>query len=118
VNEPTERSTWEPGAYGLEPDRGLFVATKVNAVAQRDGLQVNPFCFAVIDSSGQKYDANITGDGFGPSLNATELAMRQRTTGTVVFTLNNPASGTRRWIAAHCAHDHVQRPSRQTEVRL
>jgi hypothetical protein len=75
----------EPGAYGLEPDRGLFVATKVSAVAQRDGLQVNPFYFAVVDSSGQKYDATITGDGFGPALGSTELAKGQRTTGTVVF---------------------------------
>jgi hypothetical protein len=80
-----QTATREPGAYGLEPDRGLFVATKVSAVAQRDGLQVNPFYFAVVDSSGQKYDATITGDGFGPALNATELAKGQRTTGTVVF---------------------------------
>jgi hypothetical protein len=78
-------ATREPGAYGLEPDRGLFVATKVTALAQRDGLQVNPFYFAVVDSSGQKYDATITGDGFGPALSATELAKGQRTTGTVVF---------------------------------
>ena len=79
-----QTATREPGAYGPESDRGL-VATKVSAVAQRDGLQVNPLYFAVVDSSGQKYDATITGDGFGPSLNATELAKGQRTTGTVVF---------------------------------
>jgi hypothetical protein len=60
-----QAATREPGAYGLEPDRGLFVATKVTAVAQRDGLQVNPFYFAVVDSSGQRYDSTVTGDGLG-----------------------------------------------------
>jgi hypothetical protein len=60
-------------------------AWKVTAVAERDGLQVNPFYFTVLDSTGQKHEPTITGDGFGPTLDATELAKGQRTRGSMVF---------------------------------
>lgn len=84
-------ATKEPGEFGLEPDRGLYVAAKVSVVAERDGLQANPYYFAVVDRSGQKYEATFAGDGFGPTLNAIELAKGQRTSGTVVFDVERTA---------------------------
>jgi hypothetical protein len=44
-----------------------------------------PDAYAVIDPSGQEYEPTITGDGFGPTLNATDLAKGQRTSGGMVF---------------------------------
>lgn len=84
-------ATKEPGEFGLEPDRGLWVAAKVSVIAERDGLQANPYYFAVVDRSGQKYEVTFAGHGFGPTLNAIELAKGQRTSGTVVFDVERTA---------------------------
>jgi hypothetical protein len=71
----------------------------------------------VIDGSGQKYDATITGDGFGPSLNVTELAKGQRTTSTIFTTYGAARAAkttvsTARFVRRSLRWSHPTVPSR------
>lgn len=84
--------TQEPGDFGLRPERGVYVAARVTVIAERSGVEINPFYFAVVDSAGQRYEPTITTGGFGPQLNATTLAAGQQASGMVVFDVE-PAAG-------------------------